>query len=142
MNPSAFMQLAERLANEPGEAELRSAVSRAYYAAFHEARLLLARCGVELQAAAEAHTKVAFCLQACQVAEVAEAATILSLARKTRNQADYQLHLTYFDPPFAALQILRYKSAIAVFQAADPIVIGPKIRDYARDILKLNVSNK
>lgn len=37
-----YLALAQRLATEPDDASRRSAVSRAYYAAFHAARLYLA----------------------------------------------------------------------------------------------------
>jgi uncharacterized protein (UPF0332 family) len=41
MNPDEFLTLAEQLAGQPSEAARRSAVSRAYYGAFHLARGLV-----------------------------------------------------------------------------------------------------
>ena len=45
MAPREFLDLADELLDGSGEASWRSAVSRAYYAAFHTARLLLIHCG-------------------------------------------------------------------------------------------------
>ena len=45
MNPHDFLEVANEWITGVREAEWRSAVSRAYYAAFHVARLLLERCG-------------------------------------------------------------------------------------------------
>lgn len=47
MDPADFISLAIRLSNNPREADLRTAVSRAYYGAFHLARRLLRDCGVQ-----------------------------------------------------------------------------------------------
>lgn len=46
MNPADFIALAVKLSNSQEEADLRTAVSRAYYGAFHSARQLLEECGI------------------------------------------------------------------------------------------------
>ena len=53
MTGKEFIVLAKKLAEEVGAAECRSAVSRAYYGAFHAALALLARTGVLLPPAPE-----------------------------------------------------------------------------------------
>ncbi len=47
MNPFLFYLLAERLATDPasGPAEFRTAISRAYYAAYHRGREFLTTLG-------------------------------------------------------------------------------------------------
>lgn len=53
-----FLDLAVRLSEGRSEAELRTAVSRAYYAAFHVAKELLEDAGIALPNTAEAHRNV------------------------------------------------------------------------------------
>ena len=55
MNPREFLDLAGEWAAGTREGEWRSAVSRAYYAAFHVARTLLQDCGFAVPAAEQAH---------------------------------------------------------------------------------------
>jgi hypothetical protein len=63
MSPADFLTLARTLSKSAGEAELRSAVSRAYYSAFHSARILIESCGVQLPLSASAHEKITNCMQ-------------------------------------------------------------------------------
>lgn len=66
MDPTDFISLALRLSNSHREADLRTAVSRAYYGDFHLATQLLEDCGVSLSGKdiykVEVHQKVRFCL--------------------------------------------------------------------------------
>jgi uncharacterized protein (UPF0332 family) len=55
MNGRDFLPLATQLAGGTTEAEWRSAVSRAYYAAFHVARRLLSELGFTVPRADRAH---------------------------------------------------------------------------------------
>ena len=57
-----FMACAEQFAEGLTEAVLRSAVSRAYYGAFHQALALLHACGVWLPKTEQVHVKVGYCL--------------------------------------------------------------------------------
>ena len=58
MSPREFLSLADRLLGETTEADWRTAISRAYYAAFHESRELLASWGFVIRQADQAHTGV------------------------------------------------------------------------------------
>jgi uncharacterized protein (UPF0332 family) len=51
----AYLELAERLALEGGEASKRSAMSRAYYSVFHLARQMITREGETVPERGEAH---------------------------------------------------------------------------------------
>lgn len=64
MNGTEFLRPALKLSASTAEAELCSAVSRAYYGAFHLACDLVAGFGIELPASADAHQKLRFCLDA------------------------------------------------------------------------------
>jgi hypothetical protein len=50
MNSADFISLAIKLSNSQQEVELRTAVSRAFYGAFHSVRELLEECGIAFPA--------------------------------------------------------------------------------------------
>ena len=75
---------------QDSEAARRSAVSRAYYGAFHLCRRLVVNCGVSLPSGPECHTKLRYCLAASEQ-ELQQSASILDWLRVERNKADYDL---------------------------------------------------
>jgi uncharacterized protein (UPF0332 family) len=84
-----FLQLAEDLrAEKDTDAALRTAVSRAYYAAFHVARLHLVKHGHQLPKTGEAHEAVR---QALQRGSKEEQRAVNQLQRllQSRRHADY-----------------------------------------------------
>lgn len=137
MSPDEFLVLATRLSAGTGEADLRSAVSRAYYGLFHRARLLLEACEVTCPESAEAHDKIAKCLQNSQSPNVAAAGSKLHSFRTTRNHADYRLSDARFqNAKFIAIQMAIARE-IADALRVEPAVIRGPVRTYARDVLKL-----
>jgi uncharacterized protein (UPF0332 family) len=145
MSPLDFLTLANRLASGPGEAERRSAISRAYYAAFHTATDFIESCGVKLPHSAAAHDKVAHCMQNCESNDLALAGIKLNSLRKTRNLADYQLADNQFTTTKAALPFLLIAGEIldAISKAsAQPLETRRRIRAYARDIIALPVTGE
>jgi uncharacterized protein (UPF0332 family) len=86
-----FLVAADLFADGTTEAEWRSAVSRAYYAAFHVARLLFQSLGFSVPRADAAHKYLAFRLQNCGHSELEQAGRELDALRYLRNQADYDL---------------------------------------------------
>jgi hypothetical protein len=150
MDPQDFISLAIRLSNGPIEADLRSAVSRAYYGAFHVARQFLQDCGLRLLRkeldAAEVHRKVRYCLSAARNADATFAANRLKSLRERRNIADYDLHSTDFSRPAEIKLFVR--AAIQIADAlqrcrAEPTFAETRdeIRTYARDVLRLTVTD-
>jgi hypothetical protein len=142
MNPDEFLHLAIRLASSGGEAEWRSAISRAYYGLFHVARLLVKGCGVRCPASGEVHDKVTKCLQNSGDPKLANAGNQLGSFRTFRNHADYQLDDARFkDGRLVQLQIGVAQSLHQVLSAAraDTSSIRPKIRKYAKEILRMPV---
>lgn len=148
MDPTDFISLALRLSNSHREADLRTAVSRAYYGAFHLATQLLEDCGVSLSSKdiykVEVHQKVRFCLGESGSEEAALIGKKLGSLRDRRNEADYNLASTSF----------RHATDVAVeAQIAKEIVDGlrqcraepafsamrEKLRAYARDVLQLPI---
>jgi uncharacterized protein (UPF0332 family) len=86
-----FLACAERLARNTAEAELRSAVSRAYYGAFHEARALFGEIEIRLPKTEQVHVKVMYCLQDCGDARGEDAGHLLERLKDQRTIADYNL---------------------------------------------------
>ena len=81
-----FVDLAEKLAAKPNdEAAARTAISRAYYAAFHTGRDYLVRAGISLDRSCSAHRQVQDALRT----KNAEIAQDLELLHFWRKRADY-----------------------------------------------------
>ncbi len=139
MNERDFLTLAVSLAAESTEAAWRTAVSRAYYAVFHVARLLLQDLGFAIPRADRAHAYLTLRLQNCGNPQVGQAGTDLEDLRRLRNRADYDLHYP-----------LPQKVAAAQAVAAGPILrsldaartqptrtqITDAMRIYERDVLQ------
>jgi uncharacterized protein (UPF0332 family) len=139
-----FVACAEQFARGSTEAVLRSAVSRAYYGAFHEALSLLHACGVRLPKTEHVHVKVVYCLQDCGDPDAAKAGRQLEILRSKRTVADYDLADNRFAATAAAgTEITRARQILESFDqcrtkaAAD---FRAKIRAHAR-LLGLTVSD-
>jgi uncharacterized protein (UPF0332 family) len=139
MNWRDFLILAARLATETTEADWRSAVSRAYYAAFHVARRLLADLNFAVPRADRAHQYLVFRLSNCGEAGVETAGRNLETLRRLRNRADYDEA-----PALTGAQALAaVRLAEGIVQVLDNARLEPtrtQIRDaiivYERDILQ------
>jgi uncharacterized protein (UPF0332 family) len=89
MNWRDFLLLANRLAAGPAEADWRTAVSRAYYAAFHVAHGLLTDLNFTVPRADRAHQYLVYRLSNSGEAVVEQAGRDLDTLRRLRNRADY-----------------------------------------------------
>ncbi|WP_425615543.1 HEPN domain-containing protein [Anatilimnocola sp. NA78] len=142
MKADEFLAVAKNLQMGTREAEWRSAVSRAYYAAFHSALTMITSCGVRFGKSSAAHDKLAMCLQNSGNHEVATAGAKLSSLRAKRNNADYDLQsLAFGSSRVAETQIAIAEEIIAAVhgrQADQPLVAA--IRSYAKDLLGLTVT--
>jgi len=94
MNPREFNELAKALAEGSKASEFRSAVSRAYYAAFHVALESLDSMGFGVARGPSAHAEVARLLMNSSDSELIRIGGSLIDFRGARNKADYQLHDT------------------------------------------------
>ncbi len=94
MDGRNFISLAGKLAAAPAgdEATYRTAVSRAYYGAFHVARSFLVELGFEPVENANVHAFVRQYLNGSGHPEACVAATHLRRLPAARNRADYQLN--------------------------------------------------
>jgi len=145
MTPDEFLNLARRLSTAKGEAELRTAISRAYYAAFHLVHGFVNSCGVVLARDAAAHKHVAHCLQHSNDPELVAAGRMLDSLRADRNAADYRIDEQRFRDPELVQFCLGAAEEISTAVRAARQKIGnvrAAIRKHARHIMKLQVRGK
>ena len=152
MDPADFISLALRLSNGAQESELRTAISRAYYGAFHAARKLVEECGVRFPRkellGADIHRKVRFCLARAGEEDIAFIVNRLDSLREQRNEADYDLASDKFSTAHSNNVKTNVRNAMQVVDALQRCRTEPafhalreKVRTYARDILRLPVEN-
>jgi uncharacterized protein (UPF0332 family) len=79
------------------EARCRSAVSRAYYSAFHFAKEFLGEFEIIVSAGPSGHGEVYRYLFNCGFPTARAAASLLDELRRSRNQADYDLAVRRFE---------------------------------------------
>lgn len=147
IDPADFLTVAIKLSNGRHEADLRSAVSRAYYGAFHFSREFIEECGVKISRkqlyAADIHREVQFCLDHSGSTLAVKAAEKLDSLRERRNAADYDLRSAEFTPQHVALQLRASQEIIDALRncGADPgfSQLAAEIHTYARDVLRLEV---
>jgi uncharacterized protein (UPF0332 family) len=106
-----FLIVAQNLARDSTEAAWRSAISRAYYAAFHVARELMTDLGFTVPQGDSTHGYAWIRLQNCGDAQAKKAGSNLNVLRGLRNKADYDLR-----PP------LRQSSAAAQVNIAEQVI--------------------
>jgi uncharacterized protein (UPF0332 family) len=139
MNGRDFLSVADDLAAGLTEAEWRSAVSRAYYAAFHVARDLLSQCGFDVPRVEAAHAYLWLRLTNAGHPDVQYAGLDLRHLRIARNRADYDLDLPFtqasaFAQAQTAADIIQLLEAVG----ADTVVrtrLTDAIKIYERDVL-------
>jgi uncharacterized protein (UPF0332 family) len=85
-----FLAVAQRLAQGSDEADWRSAISRAYYAAFHVGRELLRQLGFDPPRSEAAHAYVWLRLSNAGDPDLVKAGRTLNDLRGDRNDADYR----------------------------------------------------
>ena len=88
-----FLTLAELWVKGTSEAEWRSAISRAYYAAFHAVRQFLEDLGFVVPRGEQAHGNLWLRLSNCGDHQLQIAGSRLSVLRGQRNRSDYELNL-------------------------------------------------
>ncbi len=96
MEAKTFFTFAQKLVQMRDEPALRSAVSRAYYAAYHFSIGLVREIGFQFEKGAPAHEKIYQYLRNTQMQDAVSAANDLKLLRKRRNEADYELDSSEF----------------------------------------------
>ena len=133
-----FLTLAEAWSHGSHEAEWRCAVSRAYYAAFHESRRLLNELGFVVPRADLAHAFLWRRLENSGVPTLAKVGANLSFLRRERNRADYDIDLKVTQP--TALKSVAVAaeliSNLNQLSDSDRQQATDAMRVYERDILR------
>jgi uncharacterized protein (UPF0332 family) len=139
LNWRDFLSLAGRLTAGGTEADWRTAVSRAYYAAFHVARRLFADLNFSVPRADRAHQYLVFRLSNSGDTAAEHAGRTLETLRRLRNRADYDDKPALTQAQAAAAVQL----ATSIIQALDAARQEPsrtRMRDamivYERDVLR------
>lgn len=93
MNPRDFLIVASTLADKdsPTAAELRTAVSRGYYALYNVAVEFVGKCRVKVLDNQEGHRAVPKALRACGDNNLRDVAAVLDALRTARWEADYSM---------------------------------------------------
>jgi hypothetical protein len=116
MLPCQFLSLAERLAQANGAAESRSAISRAYYAAYNVGFQFLERMGIP-KPKDKCHQALQQRLGASGDAELEQVGRDLAALHARRNRADYQMDHKESENPQNALAVVEEsKRIITVFR--------------------------
>ena len=144
MGGTDFLHLAVRLSGGATEAEWRSAVSRAYYGAFHLAGDFVESCGVTLPKTSEAHDKLQWCLAHSGNPQLPPLAERLNSLRAARNVAAYDLTSSEFGKRGSVLVAIQRAQQIVdglvrVRSQSDFVETRSAIREYASSTLRLPV---
>ena len=140
MNLRDFLDVADELLAGLHEGYWRSAVSRAYYGAFHVARDLFLQCGFRVPTAERAHTYLSLRLMNAEHPDMIAAGNSLDDLRRARNQADYDIHKP-FDSAKTPARVQQSADIIRMLDEAAtlPTVVAQitlAMRDYERDVLR------
>ena len=135
-----YIALAKRLLADAEEASWRSAVSRAYYGAFHLGIDFFTALCFRVPQSDRAHSYLWMRLQNCGVAALVAAGSDLNELRSRRNEADY-----HFRRPVSRAKAAHFvATAEAVVAALDAASVGPvpaaavqaAVARYERDVSK------
>ena len=140
MKARDFLNVAYELLEGNHESHWRTAVSRAYYAAFHGARDLLMHCGFTVPQEERAHAYLRMRLMNSGHTDVEQAGTCLNDLRSERNYADYDFHRAFrhadaVDLVQQAADVLQLLEETTVLPAVCQR-ITEAIRIYERDVLQ------
>jgi uncharacterized protein (UPF0332 family) len=140
MTPRQFLDVAYELLEGAHEGHWRTAVSRAYYVAFHAARLLFVQFGFVVPREQKAHKYLMMRLQNSKHPEVVEAGVWLDNLRDSRNLADYDIDDPY-EHGHAVARVDRAAESVRLLEeaAALPVVcerVTEAMRTYERDVLR------
>lgn len=140
MDETGFLELADELSTGSRPADWRTAISRAYYAAFHKARTLLRQVGFRVPDAERAHAYLWLRLKNSGHPDVNRAGDDLNQLRSMRNWADYNFGLpvgeaTAIEQVGVATDILQLLHHLAKEPAILTRVIDA-LKTYQRDVLR------
>jgi hypothetical protein len=135
MNPVEFLNTAERLVvtGSPTEADIRTAISRSYYAVFHHVLSWWKSNARFPNYRDRAHAKIQMALHNAQIPAVRDFSTDLKELNNERRYADYELNRRiYLKSGRKMLNLAR--DAITAFDSFDKAALKVGIEDYLKKI--------
>ena len=139
MDPRDFQQLAERLARGTAPADRRTAIGRAYYAAFNVAADGLRSFGFPIARAAPAHGEINYCLWNSGNPTLTAQAQRLEFLRRMRNRADYELNQNDVENPTNVRKAI--EAGREFIQSVDTVLTGPERASIHATIAKWRREN-
>ncbi len=134
MEGKEFFVFAQKLVQIRTEPALRSAISRAYYAAYHCCIQLLRELGFQFSKDASAHDKVFAYLNNSAISEIQAAADNLTHLRRHRNSADYDLTSKEFQNHIdCQLDLARAQSIILQIEKYSQEPLRTQLRNGMRE---------
>jgi uncharacterized protein (UPF0332 family) len=97
ITPSDLVELGARLASEPGEASLRAACSRAYYAAYHACLSFAEARGFKAERGSVHAALIRYLTEGAQK-DARQLGNQLRIMRTLRTEADYYLGWSFESP--------------------------------------------
>jgi len=132
MNPREFLKLASELVVGGNPARVRSAISRAYYAAHHVGFDMLTQMGFRIDKGPGRHQDVCMRLNNSNDTEVTKAGSQLVDLQSRRNQADYRLDNTDVEDQKTAQALV--EQARRIIQILDGCCGGPKTAEIKKAV--------
>ena len=129
MDPAAFLAVAASLRNSQEEAELRTSVSRSYYALLNVVRTGIVDVGVVIDPTTDSHGQVAHRLVKSNNRDLASIGQTLQNLRLKRNEADYDMSCDLTQRATEGVY-KRADSAVAKFRGLSNI--GPWVHSAGR----------
>jgi uncharacterized protein (UPF0332 family) len=127
-----FLFLAKTLHNSDDEAARRSAVSRAYYAIFHQVKDIFVSANIRLNNDAQDHGKLTHYLGACKALDVKYIGEKLKDLRTERNDADYDLGKKKFEKTHCEFQCRLAETLCNKLDSIDRTALDTELVEYAR----------
>ena len=134
MSGREFLQVAKKLSRSKGEASLRSAISRAYYALFNVASQYLGELGFTVEKGPGGHGHMHYRLSNSGVEQMIKFSQVLNAMRRQRNNADYDMNAKDFqNQTTCALWIARAELAVTLLDKCDKEPLRSQVRAGIRD---------
>ena len=132
MNPRDFLKVATKLSKSDTTAEYRTAISRAYYAAYNVGVELLEGMGCAISKSAAGHEQLSSNFNNSEDLELSKISTQLNDLRSKRNIADYRLERTEIENQKNSQAIVMQAEKMIKF--LDRSITGPRRDKIAKSI--------
>lgn len=114
MDPRDFLKVANKLHASQEEGDLRTSISRAYYALFLSARDLLEAESLPITRSPQVHQDVPDYLRDSGDQTIEDVGDAIADLRHERNVADYDMHILKFDQRLCALVVAKARAHLQV----------------------------